>query len=265
MLVMLDRTRACVNRVRDGGSLGQRTAGLGGNGMTKSFTYHARTTMRFSQALVHALLDSTRTDELLVGEEISSVGRMEALVPLMRSSPSGRRILAERPVISTHTISQSTLESLPQGSLGRAYAEHLKRERLDLDALTTPVTRSPSELANYLLMRVRQTHDLWHTVLGLGASGHHEVLVHAFQWPQLRMPYSALVVGLGAIKHMALERRFDALQHGIRSAHAAGCAALPLITVYWEQHLEEPLTRIRRRLSIQPAVTWRGVTDAILT
>ena len=233
--------------------------------MVKSLMDRSRTAVRFGRALLNALVDSTRTDELLIGEEISSVGRMDALVPLMNSSPSGRQILADRPVISTQTISIDGLKSLPAGSLGRAYAEHLAREKLDLDALTTPVTRGASELANYLLMRIRQTHDLWHTVLGLGASGHHEVLVHAFQWPQLRMPYSALVVGFGALKHMVAEHRFNALKDGIRSAHAAGRAALPLVTVHWEQHFDEPLTRIRRRLAVQPAITWRGVNDAVPT
>ena len=41
--------------------------------------------------------------ELLTGEEISSVGRMAALVPLMQGSAEGRAILAERPRIATPT------------------------------------------------------------------------------------------------------------------------------------------------------------------
>ena len=119
--------------------------------------------------------------------------------------------------------------------------------------------RGDDPLANYLLERVRQTHDIWHTLLGLGAQGHEEVLVHAFQWPQLGMPYSALVVLFGAIKHMALEGRPALLRHGLADAVAAGRAAAPLLAVRWERRWEQPLARVREELRIRPASTWRGL------
>ncbi len=223
------------------------------------------TALRFSQALVRALVDSTQTAELLVGEEISSAARMEALLPLMRAFPSGRAILADRPRIDRKTVDLDALSRLPPGTLGHAFAAHLRREGLDLDALSTPVTRCPSEDANYLLMRIRQTHDLWHTLLGLGASGHHEVLVHAFQWPQLRMPYSALVVAFGTLKHILGERRLHLLRYALGDAMRAGRAALPLITVRWEDHFDTPVRTLRARYHITPAPLWRGVSDAVWT
>jgi len=233
--------------------------------MLQSYAARAATAFRFGQAMARALRDSTRTDELLVGEEISSVGRMQALLPMMAATPSGRRIMSERPILNRRTIDLERLARLPEHTLGHAYATHLKREGLDLEALTTPVTRGRSDEANYLLMRVRQTHDIWHTVLGLGVGGHHEVLVHAFQWPQLRMPYSALVVFFGTIKHVLGERRTSILTQGLTDAVEAGRRAQPLLAVRWEEHLEEPLHRLRTRLSITPAILWRGVPDAILT
>lgn len=215
-----------------------------------------RTTKRFSQAFVRTLMDSENTAELLVGEELTSIGRMEAVAPLLEASEEGRAILAERPRLDGETIVRHGLAGLPEGTLGRAWVDHLRRNGLDPAALTVPVTRGPTERANYLLERVRQTHDIWHTVLGLGTKPHEEVLVHAFQWPQLKMPYSALVVFFGTFKHVIGEGRWPLLTRGLRRAVAAGRHAAPLITVYWERHWDVPVTEMRRRLQIEPAELW---------
>lgn len=215
--------------------------------------------LTFTRVFLRALFDSSRTDDLLTGEELTSVGRMPALVPVLAASDEGRAILRERPRLSTRTLDLTALRALPPGTLGRAYTDHLARHDLDPDALTTPVTRSDDALANYLLERVRQTHDIWHTLLGLGTAGHEEVLVHAFQWPQLRMPYSALVVVFGALKHMLGEARFALLRHALRDAHAAGSRAAPLLAVHWERHWSATLDDLRARLQIRPAAAWRGI------
>ncbi len=201
-------------------------------------------------------MDSNETGELLTAEEISSVGRMDALLDSMRASEEGRAILDERPRIDSRTVDFRALRALPVGTLGRDFADHLERYELDPDALDVAVTRGRSEEANYLLERVRQTHDIWHTLLGLGAAGHEEVLVHAFQWPQLRMPYSALVVFFGTFKHVIGEGRLRVLRTDLREAFRAGAAAAPLLPIYWERHWEEPTDRLRERLGIRPAVQW---------
>jgi ubiquinone biosynthesis protein COQ4 len=210
----------------------------------------------FGHAMLRALRDSNETEQLLIGEEISSVGRMPALVPMMRASAEGRAILAERPRVGSDTLDLDVLRALPPGSLGREYADHLDRNGLALDALGLRVTRGRDETANYLLERVRQTHDIWHAVLGLGAAGHEEVLVHTFQWPQLRMPYSALVVLFGTIKHVIGEARWPVLSRELRSAYRAGRDASPMLAVYWERHWAEPLVALRARLGVRPAAAW---------
>ncbi len=213
-------------------------------------------TITFARALVRAMRDSTDTDALLTGEEITSIGRMARLVPLLEATAEGRALLADRPQLTSATTDLADLARLPPGTLGREYADHVARCGLDIDALTTPVTRGATLEANWLLERVRQTHDLWHTLLGLGTAPHEEVLVHAFQWPQLRMPYSALVVGFGTLKHLVPERRWPLLHRKLPAALAAGQDARALIAVYWERHWETPLTDLRARLRVRPASAW---------
>lgn len=214
------------------------------------------TARTFGRAFVRALLDSNQTEELLTAEEITSVGRMDALLGLMRASEEGRAILAERPRIGSRDVDFRELRGLPVGTLGRDFADHLDAHGLDPDALTVPVVRGRTAEANYLLERVRQTHDIWHTLLGLGAAGHEEVLVHAFQWPQLRMPYSAFVVFFGTFKHLIGEGRWRALRHELGAAFRAGAAAAPLLPIYWERHWTERTDALRERYGVRPASRW---------
>ncbi len=215
-----------------------------------------RSALIFSRAMGSALLDSTRTEELLIGEEISSVGRMSALIPVLEATSEGRAILAERPRLNTNTVDFSALAAMPPESLGGAYSRHLSRYGLDANALTTPVVRGQDDVSNYLLERVRQTHDIWHTMLGLGTQGHEEVLVHTFQWSQLRMPYSAFVVSFGGIKHGLFEGRWRMLRHDLFAARRVGLTASPLLSVYWERRWTEPLGRLRAELGVVSATQW---------
>lgn len=210
----------------------------------------------FARVLIRSLLDSNQTADLLTGEELSSVGRMDALLPMLAASAEGRHLLATRPRLTSREVDYDGLRRLPAGTLGRSYVDHLDRHRLDPDALAVPVTRGATDSANYLLERVRQTHDVWHALLGLGTAGHEEVILHAFQWSQLRMPYSALVVGFGAVKHLAGEGRWHLLRHALVDAARAGRAAAPLLPIVWERRWERPIAEVRAALGVRPASRW---------
>jgi ubiquinone biosynthesis protein COQ4 len=55
----------------------------------------------------------------------------------MLSTPSGRRLLRERPRITEASIDLDKLATMPEGSLGKAYVQWLKRNKV------TPDTRDP--------------------------------------------------------------------------------------------------------------------------
>ncbi|MCB1003775.1 MAG: hypothetical protein KDB35_06280, partial [Acidimicrobiales bacterium] len=153
------------------------------------------------------------------------------------------------------------LESYPEGSLGRTYLDFIEAHGISPEGIRDASERGTQARSKrtgfaFVLTRIRDTHDLWHALLGLGVAGHEEVLVHTFQWPQLRMPYSALVVFFGGLKHVVGERRVDVWRRGLRAAHAAGVAAAPLLPVHWEKHFDEPLVSVRARFGIRPASTW---------
>ena len=203
-----------------------------------------------------SLRDSYDVESLLRGEELSSVGAMAAQVAVLEGLDEGRALLRDRPRLSSATVDLDALRSLPAGTLGREWTDHLARNGLDVDALTVPVRAGATDVENWLLERVRQTHDIWHTLLGLGTAPHEEVLVHAFQWPQLHMPYSWLVMAFGTPKHFVLERRWTDLRRRLPAALRAGRRARPLLPVYWERHWSRPIDAVRAELGVDPAAAW---------
>jgi len=211
-------------------------------------------------SIARGLRDSTRTDELLVAEELVCRGRFralhDALMPLIAGDPEARALLADKPRLARDEVDFAALRALPADTLGAVYANHLARFGLDPDLLADPFghwsgAHYDDPDTAYLHERYRQTHDLWHALTGLGVEGHEEVLLHAFTWAQLRLPYSALIVTFGTLKHVVLERRWQILRHGLRAAWEAGRDARPLLLVRWEDRWATPIDEIRRTYHIR--------------
>ena len=209
---------------------------------------------RLGLSIVRALRDSTRTDELLVAEEIVCRSRFErlhaSLATTIATNPEAQSLLVDKPRVASDVIDFEALRRLPADTLGGAYVRHLDRFGLDPDLLADPFghwsgTRYADPDAAYLHERYRQTHDIWHALTGLGTEGYEEVLIHAFTWGQLRLPYSALVVSFGTLKHVLLERRWGVLLRGLRNAWDAGREARSLLLVRWEDRWQVPLAEIR--------------------
>jgi len=210
--------------------------------------------IRLGQAITRTLADSNRTDELLVAEELVCRGRFarmrRELAPRIGTDPEATRLLRDKPQLGSRDVDYDALMALPADTLGGAYVRHLRRYGLDPDLLAEEAGRASGAGYDdpdtaYLHERYRQSHDLWHALTGLGVEGYEEVLLHAFTWSQLRLPYSALIVAFGAPKHMVLERRWEVLTQGLRAAFAAGRSAAPLLLVRWEDRWEWPLDRVR--------------------
>ncbi len=213
---------------------------------------------RLGVAIVRVLANSERTDEIHVAEELTGRDRFAHLRQTLFDDDEARALLDVRPELCAKQVDFDALRRLPRGSLGFRYVDHLDRHGLSADsqAARTRFVSDP-EIA-YLMRRFRQTHDVWHALVGLGTRGHEEVLLHAFSWGQLGLPVSALVVVFGSIKHMVLEGRWDALRGGLLDAYRVGRDAAPLLPVYWERAWADPIEGVRRRLGVrvlEPAAT----------
>ena len=199
---------------------------------------------------VRVLLDSTRLNDILeVGEVTGRASMLRALTSI-KEHEEGRALLRDRPELNSQEVDFNVLRSLPSGTVGRTFWEHMDRYGLDLDALNLPIPDSTDPDETYILRRYRGNHDIWHTMLGLGTEGYEEVLVHAFTYGQLQFPLSTLIVFFGTLKHIVLEGRWEVLRKRVREAYELGKGAYPLVGVYWERHWEEPLDSFRERVGL---------------
>ncbi|HTL32098.1 MAG TPA: Coq4 family protein [Kofleriaceae bacterium] len=207
---------------------------------------------RVGQALVRTLRDSTQTHEIHRVEEITGRPRYRHIQSELESTAEGRRLLADRPELSTERVDYDHLRSLPATTFGGAYARHLDGNGITADYQAAATRHVDDPTMAYLMRRYRQTHDVWHVLIGLGIEGYEEVLVHWFTYGQLRLPVSAMIMLFGTMKHIVLEQRWGTMRHSMMEAYRSGRDAAPLLPVYWEDHWERPLEEIRARYNVRP-------------
>lgn len=208
--------------------------------------------VRVAKAVVRVMADSTKTHEIHRVEEITGRPRYRRIMKEMATTTEGQRLLAERPELSSDHVDYDYLRSLPETTLGGAYARHLDRNGLSADYQAAATRHVDDPDMAYLMRRFRQTHDVWHVLMGIGITGHEEVLTHWFTWGQLRLPVSAMIMFFGSLKHFVAERRWGIVRHGAMEAYRSGRDAAPLLGVVWEDLWEEPLEDVRAAYGVKP-------------
>src|SRR6185503_7321518 len=88
---------------------------------------------RVGVAVVRVLGDSTKTHEIHRVEEITGRPRYRRIQAEMESTAEGRRLLAERPELSSDHVDYDALRRLPESTLGGAYVHHLDSHGLSAD------------------------------------------------------------------------------------------------------------------------------------
>lgn|GEM_PF-892268 len=171
-------------------------------------------------------------------------------------------IMLERPGVAQAFNSGSvrpssmTLESLadyPEDTLAYSFYHQLADNNLSLEIIKDrPQNVFEDERANYVGLRVYQTHDIWHVLLGYSVSGMDEITLQAFQLAQVGSASSARILTLLVTRAMlngfyALPPLFNAIfkgwQHGRQTRQ--------LLPIYWEELWNQPLSELRERYQIQ--------------
>lgn len=205
-----------------------------------------------ARAVVRTMADSTQTREIHRVEELTGRTRYRQVLAELAGDPEAAELMRDRPELSSEYVDYDELRALPADTLGGAYVRHLDGNGISADYQAQGNIHVFEDEMAYLMRRFRQTHDVWHALLGLGIAGHEEVIIHAFSWGQLRLPVSAMVIAGGTIKHLLLERRWKALRYALREAYQIGREAKPLLAVYWEKQFEQSLDDVRARYNVRP-------------
>lgn len=175
--------------------------------------------------------------------------------------PVGRRVIDEQRELLDALRDRQVLAELPTGSLGRAYLNFVESENLSADGL---VEASESDQERWLDpdmerygKRLRDQHDLWHTVTGYGRDELGELCLLAFTYAQTRNRGIGFIVLVGSLKMREAVGRgvFRAVRRGYRDGRRAGW----LPGQDWEALLSRPLDEVRRELRIEEPVPYRAL------
>ncbi|KAK9479753.1 ubiquinone biosynthesis protein Coq4 [Lipomyces japonicus] len=199
---------------------------------------------------IYSFFDPTRADLIAVlGETTAAPLLMNRLRDIMLSDPTGRKILREKPRITSKSININKLKNFPENTLGRVYADWLEREGVSPDTRDAVRYIDDAECA-YVMQRYRECHDFYHAITGLPIIIEGEISLKMFEFANTLIP----MTGIGAIlapwrlKPRQRERLWTIyFPWAIRN----GASAKPLLNVYWEQILHRNVDELRNELGIE--------------
>ena len=182
-----------------------------------------------------------------------------------KQTAAGRRALAERSSLLQTLRDRETLAAMPAGTLGRAYFEFVYGESLSADGLVSASMDSDvysfddPEL-NWFGERLRDQHDLWHTLTQYGRDPFGEACLLAFTYAQGRNR------GIGLIAIAAGWKLSQEIGSGVFKAmwqaYRAGQRASWLPGQDWDSLLPLPLPEMRRLLLIRPPSAYFAMRPA---
>ncbi|MBD2744853.1 Coq4 family protein [Coleofasciculus sp. FACHB-1120] len=170
-----------------------------------------------------------------------------AAITYLKSYPEIAQLFEEQYIAPTPNL--EALLKLPEDSLGFAYASHMRAANLD------PEFYRKVELIdewNYLALRMRQTHDIWHTVTGFGTDIAGEIGLQAFSIAQNRSPLAVMLIAGITLNTIKMNRDLNPLVRIIQQGYDLGYQAKPFLGQKWEEAWEKPLADWRAELNVTP-------------
>ena len=219
-------------------------------------TIQPRRALRAVVALARNPDDTAQVFSLI--EALSGVSTPQRIVRRLAGTADGATLLRERPDIVEQLADREALRRLPEDSLGHAYLRFVDAEGITAEGLRDASAQGEREQlratpeVEFMRARMRDTHDLWHTVLGYRGDVLGEAALLAFTFAQTRNPAIGVLVLVGLAKLNASEARsliIKGFARGLRAAWLPG--------QHWERLLPLPLDEVRRRLDVDapPAYT----------
>ncbi len=150
------------------------------------------------------------------------------------------------------------LMRLSPDTLGGAYARHMKARGLRPDFYDDV---KPRHKLHYLRLRLRQTHDIWHTLTGYDTDPVGELGLQGYYFGQVTNGQSALIFAGGLMRclltgsYFMLENYVNVFTEG----YLHGRSARSLLPVKWEHIWSEALGDVRARYAIR-VTSWKSLT-----
>ena len=145
-------------------------------------------------------------------------------------------------------IDLTELQTLPDGTLGRCYADQLISQGITPDALIDP---SPiSNDAEYITHRLRETHDIIHVLTGFGIDGDSELGLQGFNLAQTRSPLAVMLIFGGMLAALQDDEPLAPMLRAMARGVQWGLDADLVIAHKLEEGWDRPLQDWRQELRL---------------
>ncbi len=169
---------------------------------------------------------------------------------ILSAQPKCNSLIKSRLLLKRMDLNE--LKKNPEGSLGYVFAEHMIQNNLDPNFYNfLPVTNDES----YIVMRMRQTHDLWHVLTGYSTEVEDELALQAFTYAQTAVPLAILLLGT-ALFRVGFTNYSGAtsIYNAVADAWQRGKKAKPLFAIDWEAQWDTPIAKLRQDYDLSPKV-----------
>ena len=227
--------------------------------------------MRIGVALraLRELIDNPE-DTPRVFEVVRALGRpaLERGLRRFRTTEVGQRVLRDRVDLIDTLRDRESLAAMPAGTLGRTYYDFIYGESLSADGLVAASTEQGVEAYDFtdpdlkrFGERMRDQHDLWHTVTQYGRDPFGELCLLAFTYAQTKNRGIGLIVVAGAFR--AMRHLGPGSLKAVWRAYRAGRHASWLPGEDWAANLRLPIDEVRSQLAITPPAEYRQVLATV--
>jgi ubiquinone biosynthesis protein Coq4 len=201
--------------------------------------------IRAARGVFRLVKDPTRLEEVFVlANGVEGGDFADELIAAFKSKPEHVDALERRPRLGK--VDLDALQRLPLGTLGRTFADDVRRLGIDLDDIEK-IDTVKTEF-DFIRAHMRETHDIWHTATGFKTDVAGELGLQAFYLAQFQAPLSAILLAVGMLNTFfyAMDDR-DARMREIVRGWLLGKRARSLFGVEWAKLWELPLAEVRRR------------------
>ena len=171
----------------------------------------------------------------------------EELLRFTSKDPSVMAMIQERylqPVPDTEALSK-----LPKNTLGYKYFNHLDSMGFDPDYYRKIEVQNDTD---YVMMRIRQTHDIWHVVTGFDTHPLGEIAIKAVELAQTHRPMAAAICAGGVFRYMLKEpEEFGDCLESIVAGYHMGLQSKALLSMKWEELWDRDIEDLRGRLGLE--------------
>ncbi len=186
---------------------------------------------------IEALFD---VDAALTNHEVTA-----AEITYLKSHPEIAQLFEERYIAPTVDLEE--LLKLSEDSLGFVYASNLRAANFKQGFY--PKVELKDDVS-YLALRMRQTHDIWHTVTGYGFDPIGGIKLGGFHLAQNRDPVMVMVIAGEIMNTIKMNRDLNQIISFLQEGYDVGTKAKPFLGQKWEDAWEKPIAKWRAELNI---------------